>query len=81
MKTTVELSEELMRAAKAHAARQKITLRALIERGVRLAIRQDQAKGNFELRDARVNGNGLNPELQGKDWGAIRSLIYEGRGS
>ena len=38
MKTTVELSEELLRSAKTHAANKKITLRALIERGLHLAI-------------------------------------------
>ena len=81
MKTTVEISDELMRSAKAHAAKQQITLRALIERGVRLAIREDQTKANVKLRDASVKGDGLNPELDGKDWGEIRSLIYEGRGA
>ena len=81
MKTTVEISDELMRSAKNHAAKQQTTLRSLIERGIRLAIRQDHAKVNFKLRDASVKGNGLNPELIGKDWGEIRSLIYEGRGA
>ena len=81
LKTTVELSDELMRIAKAHAAKQKITFRALVERGVRLAIKADQSKTNFVLRDASVNGDGLNPDLKGKDWSEIRSLIYEGRGS
>lgn len=81
LKTTVELSDELMRTAKAHASTQKITFRALVERGLRLAIREDRSKQNFVLRDASVNGNGLNPELKGKDWSEIRALIYEGRGS
>ena len=81
LKTTVELSDELMRSAKAHATEQNITFRALVERGLRLAMRADQSKAKFVLRDASVNGDGLNPELKGKDWGAIRSLIYEGKGS
>ena len=70
-----------MRAAKAHASEQKITFQALVERGLRLAIREDRFKQDFVLRDASVNGEGLNPDLKGKDWGEIRSLIYEDRGS
>ena len=81
MKTTVELSDDLLRSAKAHAAKQSITLQALIERGLRLAIREEQVNPPFVLRDASVNGNGLNPELRGKDWREIRSFIHEGRGS
>ena len=77
----MELSDELIRSAKAHATEQNITFRTLVERGLRLAMRADQSKAKFELRDASVNGDGLNPELKGKDWGEIRSLIYEGRGS
>ena len=70
-----------MRAAKAHASEQKITFRALVERGLRLAMQADQSNAKFVLRDASVNGDGLNPDLKGKEWGEIRSLIYENRGS
>ena len=69
-----------MRCAKAHAAKLNITLRELVEQGVRLAIREEPSKEKFVMKDVSVSGNGLNPELRGKDWGEIRSLIYEGRG-
>ena len=70
-----------MRSAKAHAAERKMTLRALIERGIYLAIREERTKEPFVLEDASVDGQGLNPDLKGKDWSEIRALAYEGRGS
>ena len=80
MKTTIEISDELGREAKAHAARENITLRELFERGVRMVIKADQENGGFVLRDGSVGGSGLQPEFQGADWARLREAIYEGRG-
>ena len=81
MKTTVDLSNELARKAKAFAARKKITLRALIEQGIRQVLREDRVSGKFKLRDASVGGNGLQKEYEGADWAKIREAAYKGRGS
>ncbi len=81
VKTTIEISDDLAREAKAHAARENITLRELFERGLRMAIQVDREAAGFTLRDASVGGHGLEPEFQGADWGRIRDAIYEGRGS
>ena len=81
MKTTIEISDELARMAKAHAARENITLRALIERGLRLAVRADRHPRQFELRDASVGGRGLQPPYRDADWTRIREAVYEDRGS
>ncbi len=80
MKTTIEISDELGREAKAHAARENITLRELFERGVRMAIKADQENSGFVLRDGSVGGHGLQPEFQGADWARLREAVYEGRG-
>ena len=80
MKTTIEISDELGREAKAHAARENITLRELFERGVRMAIKADQENSGFVLRDGSVGGRGLQPEFQGADWARLREAVYEGRG-
>lgn len=80
MKTTIEISDELGREAKAHAARENITLRELFERGVRMVIKADQENSGFVLRDGSVGGRGLQPEFQGADWARLREAIYEGRG-
>ena len=80
MKTTIEISDDLAREAKAHAAKENITLRELFERGLRMAIKADRESAGFTLRDASVDGHGLEPEFEGADWPRIREAIYEGRG-
>ena len=67
--------------AKAHATRENITLRALIERGLRLALRADRHPQQFELRDAGVGGRGLQSSFRDADWARIRDAIYEDHGS
>ena len=81
MKTTIEIADELARVAKAHAAGENITLRALVERGLRLALRSDGDRGRFELRDASVGGRGLQPQFRDAEWARIREAVYEDRGS
>jgi len=81
MKTTVEISDELLAEAKAIAARERTTLRALIDRGLREVLRQRYADRRFRLRDASVHGNGLRPEIADSSWSTLRSRIYEGRGA
>ena len=81
MKTTIDLSDELARKAKAFASRNKITLRALIEQGIRIVLREDRVSGKFKLRDASVGGNGVQKEFEGADWAKIRDAAYKGRGS
>ena len=80
MKTTIEISDDLARAAKAHAARENITLRELFERGLRMAMKADRRAAGFTLRDASVDGHGLAPEFRDADWSRVREAIYEGRG-
>jgi len=80
VKTTIEIADDLARLAKEHAAREKITLRELFERGLRMAIRADRENIGFKLKDASVGGRGLQPEFRDADWSRIRAAIYEGRG-
>jgi hypothetical protein len=78
VKTTVEISDSLFAEAKALAHRRGITLRQLIEDGLRSSIAQSRARAaRFRLRDASFSGEGINPELS---WNDIRRMIYEGRG-
>ena len=57
--------------------RENITLRALIERGLRPALRADRHPRQFELRDASVGGRGLQSPYRDGDWVRIREAIYE----
>jgi hypothetical protein len=80
MKTTVDISDPLLRKARRLAQREQTTLRALIERGLRhvVAERTRRAKP-FKLRDASVGGKGLHPDVKGLSWDEIRELSYNGR--
>lgn len=81
MKTTVEISDALATEIRELAARERTTLRELIEAGLRSVLRERSRKGAFRLRDATFSGNGLQPEFRGADWERIREAAYEGRGA
>lgn len=80
MKTTIEIADPLLTAAKDLASREQTTLRALVDEGLRQLLRQRRQKERFELRDASFGGRGLRPGIREGDWETIRRLAYEGRG-
>ena len=80
VKITIELADDLIERAKAHAAKQGITLRALVEKGLRHVLSADEEPVPFQLQDASVGGRGLRLEFRGADWHRIREAAYEGRG-
>lgn len=81
MKTTVEISDALMATARAVAAREGTTVRALIEEGLRISIEKRKRSKPFKLRDATVGGRGLQPGFSFERWADIRDAIYKGRGT
>jgi hypothetical protein len=78
MKTTVEIPDELLDEARKVASREGITLRAVIEAGLRKEVRERGRSKLFRLRRASFRGRGLRPELVGASWEKIRDLAYEG---
>ena len=80
MKTTVEISDALLREARKLAAREGVTLRALIERGLRREMAETKHRQPFKLRDATFGGRGLQPEFRDASWEQLRAEIYKGRG-
>lgn len=80
MKTTVELPNALLSEAKRVAAREKITLRELLEQSLRRVLEEhgDRPAGRFE--PVVFHGSGLQPEFEGASWEKIREAIYEGHG-
>ncbi len=80
MKTTIEIADGLLDEARRLARRERTTLRALVEQGLRQLIVQRKRSSAFRLRDASVDGDGLRPELEGAAWDRLRELAYEGRG-
>jgi Bacterial antitoxin of type II TA system, VapB len=78
MKTTVEIPDSLFAEAKALANCRGITLRELIEDGLRAGIAQHRGRMHrFHLRDGSFSGEGVSQELP---WNEVRRMIYEGRG-
>jgi hypothetical protein len=80
MKTTVEIPEALLSEAKRVARREGITVRTLIEQGLRHAVAQRKARRPFRLRKAAFKGKGLSEEARRAGWARLRELAYEGRG-
>lgn len=80
MKTTIELPDDLMKKAKALAAKRGTTLRSIIERGIRATLKEDRRLEQYELLDRSVNGKGLQTGFQDSEWEEIRSAAYRGRG-
>jgi hypothetical protein len=80
MKTTLDISDPLMRAAKQAARRHGTTVRALVEHGLRLALEERRRKVPFRLRDASTGGEGLCADAQARSWDEIRALSYGTRG-
>ncbi len=82
MKTTVELSDGLAEEVKAYIAREGVTFRSVVERGLREVLRAGETEPEpFVLRDASVRGRGLQEAFRGAGWERIRGAAYEGRGS
>ena len=80
MKTTIEISDALLTAAKRRAKARGTTLRALVEAGLRILLEDDAETLTFTLRDGSVGGNGLRPEMEDAGWERIAALTYEGHG-
>jgi hypothetical protein len=80
MKTTVNISDATLLEAKKLAARQGLTLRALIEKAIREIIAKEAGSTQFKLRRVSFKGRGLQPEFRAGQWAAIRDAAYKGRG-
>ena len=80
MKVTVDISDPLLREVRKIAARDRTTLRALVEQGLRKIMAERKAARRFRLRKVTFKGQGLVSELRDADWDKIRDLAYEGRG-
>ena len=80
MKTTVDIADPLLEAAKKAAAREGTTLRALVELGPRQVFEAREHGGPFRLRRASFGGEGLQPGAKDLSWEQIWELAYGERG-
>jgi hypothetical protein len=80
MKTTVDITDPLLEEAKRFADANGLTLRQVIEDGLRLVLETRRPRRQFKLRDASVDGGGLQPGIEGGTWSDLRDRIYEWSG-
>jgi hypothetical protein len=77
MKTTVEISDELFKRSQQLAKRKGMTLRALLEEGLRLAIKSHQTQRAGEFCFPTFGRGGVTDEFRDADWSKIRDAIYK----
>ena len=80
MKTTVDISDSLLREVRKIAQREGVTLRTLVERGLHHVVAETDHAAPFKLRRASFKGKGLQEDLRDASWERIRDLSYDGRG-
>jgi hypothetical protein len=76
MKTTIDIADGLLEAAKKAAAREGVTLETLVEQGLRDVHETRKRGGAFKLRKASFQGQGLQPAAKDLSWEQIRELAY-----
>jgi Arc/MetJ family transcription regulator len=76
MRTTVDLPDELLLEVQRIAREQKRTVRSVMEEALRATIARYQQAQAFELPDASVGGNGLQPGVRDADWEELRTAAY-----
>jgi hypothetical protein len=81
MKTTVEISDSLLRQARKLAAREGVTLRTVVERGLHHIVADAKTSAPFTLRRASFKGNGRQPEFEEASRDTLRDMTYQGRGA
>lgn len=81
MKTTIDIADSVLDAARALAVQQSTTLRALVEEGLRRVVEERRDRCRFVLRRASVGGQGMSPEMVEGGWEAVRDAAYRGRGA
>ena len=78
MKTTVGIP---MHCRAKLAAREGVTLRTLVERGLHRVISDTQRGAPFKLRRASFTGKGRQAELNEASWATLRDIAYKGHGA
>ena len=81
MKTTVEISDPLLSDVRELAAREGVTLRVLVERGLHRIVADSKERTPFKLRRASFKGNGLQAEFRSASWERFREAVYKDRGA
>ncbi len=71
MKTTIELTDELIEQARRVAQQEGSTLRALVEEGLQRSLMARRQAVRRQLDFPSYDGSGLTDEFQGAPWSRI----------
>ncbi len=82
MKTTIEIADDLFERAQRLARKEKTTFRSLTEEGLRMVLKEKQAKpAKWKWKLVTFRGDGLTDEFKNASWDKIRDEIYKGYGA
>jgi hypothetical protein len=81
VKTTIEIADDLFERAQELARKEKTTLRALTEQGLRLVLKEKEGHPKRLPPLVTVRGRGLTDQFQKATWSEYRDEIYHGRGA
>jgi len=81
MKTTLDISDNLLRRAKELARKENLTLRSLVEGGLELVLKAREERGPHKVKPVVFRGKGLSEQFRGASWAEIRRAVYEGQGA
>ena len=76
MKATIAISDALLREVRSLAEQDGQTLREAVDAALRQWIATRRRRERFVLRDASVQGKGLQAGLEYGQWGRILELAY-----
>ena len=82
MKTTIEIADDLFERVQRVARKEKTTFRSLTEQGLRIVLKEKQAKPpKWKWKPVTFKGGGLTDEFKNASWAKIRDGIYRGGGA
>ncbi len=82
MKTTIEIADDLFERAQRVARKEKTTFRSLTEQGLRMVLKEKQARpAKWKWKPVVVSSGGLTDEFKNAPWEKIRDEIYKGHGA
>ena len=79
IKTTIEISDNILLRSKRLALQRHVTLRSLVEEGLMKVVDQISSQKPDVLNPVTFRGDGVSPEFEDANWQQIRHAIYEER--
>lgn len=80
MKTTLDISDNILLRAKKVAHSRKRSLKSIAEEGIMVVLDRLERNEVVEICPVTFGGKGMTREFSGKPWNEVRDAAYEGRG-